>query len=78
LDAAITTKQNTISDLETIRSGASAGATAVQPAAISDMETKTNAAATYQPIGDYATRAELETQIADLQAQLGNINTILE
>lgn len=45
--AKIASKQDTISDLATIRSGAAAGATAVQPAAISDMETKTHAAATY-------------------------------
>lgn len=35
------TKQDVISDLSTIRSGAALGATAVQPAAISDMATKT-------------------------------------
>jgi len=34
-------KQDTINDLSAIRSGASAGATAVQPSAISDMATKT-------------------------------------
>lgn len=34
-------KQDAISDLATIRSGASAGATAVQPSAISDMATQT-------------------------------------
>ena len=34
-------KQDAISDLSTIRSGAAAGATAVQPSAISDMATKT-------------------------------------
>lgn len=57
-------KQDAISDLETIRAGASKGATAVQPAAIADMETKTNAAATYQPKGDYATKTELATGLA--------------
>jgi len=40
-------KQDVINDLQTIRSGASAGATAVQPAEISDMETRTHAANTY-------------------------------
>jgi len=40
-------KQDIINDLQTIRSGASAGATAVQPAAIADMETQTHAANTY-------------------------------
>lgn len=57
-------KQDAISDLETIRAGASKGATAVQPSAIADMETKTNAAATYQPKGDYATKTELTTGLA--------------
>ena len=37
----ISGKQDTISDLDVIRSGAAAGATAVQPSAISDMATKT-------------------------------------
>lgn len=46
-------KQDAISDLATIRSGAAAGATAVQPSAIADMETQTHASATY------ATKAEL-------------------
>lgn len=52
----INNKQDNISDLEVIRSGAALGATAVQPAAISDMETKTNAAATY------STKTELENK----------------
>lgn len=42
LTTALSGKQATISDLATIRSGAAAGATALQPAAISDMQTKTN------------------------------------
>lgn len=41
------TKQDVITDLEAIRSGATAGATAVQPSAISDMETRTHAGNTY-------------------------------
>lgn len=48
-------KQDVIEDLDNIRSGASAGSTAVQPAAIDDMETKTHAAQTYQPKGSYLT-----------------------
>lgn len=36
--------------------------TAVQPAAISDMETKTNAAATYQPKGSYATTSQVNAK----------------
>lgn len=59
-DAAIaahhdSTKQDVITDLATIRSGAGAGATAVQPADIEDMLTKTEAGTTYQEAGDYAT-----------------------
>lgn len=48
-------------DFATAAQGAKAD-TAVQPAAIADMETKTNAAATYQPKGDYATQADLATK----------------
>ena len=54
-DAALSDKQDVIADLNTIRSGAALGATAVQPSAIGDMETKTHAAATYQPKGSYLT-----------------------
>ena len=52
-------KQDSISDLETIRTGAAKGATAVQPGAISDMETKTHASQTYQAKGNYATQDQL-------------------
>lgn len=58
---AVADKQDVIPDLATIREGAAKGATAVQPATISDMETKTHAAATYQPKGDYATKATTDT-----------------
>lgn len=61
---AVAEKQDIIPDLETIRAGAAKGATAVQPAAIADMETKTHATATYQPKGDYATKTELTTGLA--------------
>lgn len=59
LNNKIDTKQDIIDDLDTIRSGATAGSTAVQPAAIADMETKSNASATYQLKGDYALSSEL-------------------
>ena len=52
-------KQDAIADLESIRSGAAKGATAVQPSAISDMETKTHASQTYQAKGNYATTTEV-------------------
>lgn len=61
---AVADKQDTIPDLTTIRAGAAKGATAVQPADIADMETKTHASATYQPKGDYATQTELVTGLA--------------
>lgn len=41
-------KQDVVQDLESIRSGAGRGTTAVQPSDIADMETKTHASATYQ------------------------------
>ena len=63
-DSALAGKQDVISDLATIRSGAALGATAVQPSAIGDMETKTHAAATYQPIGNYLT-TESDPSVAD-------------
>jgi hypothetical protein len=50
LQGKIDKKQNIIDDLETIRSGAALGATAVQPSAIEDMLTKTEAATTYETI----------------------------
>ena len=42
MNSALSGKQDTISDLSTIRSGASAGATAVQPSAISKMQNTDN------------------------------------
>ena len=43
VDTALNTKQDAIADLSTIRAGAAAGATAVQPAAIANMVTTTGA-----------------------------------
>lgn len=64
----ISGKQDVISDLATIRSGASKGATAVQPSAISDMETKTHAVATYQPKGNYLTEHQDISGKADFES----------
>ena len=58
LETTVASKQDAISDLETIRSGAAAGATAVQPSAISDMETQTHAGETYAA-------KSLETTVAE-------------
>jgi hypothetical protein len=50
LQGNIDKKQDIITDLDAIRSGAAAGATAVQQSAIADMLTKTEAATTYETI----------------------------
>jgi len=67
-------KQDEISDLATIRSGAAAGATAVQPAAIASMESVTNKV------------TSLSAQSTDIQYPsarcvyniVGNINSVLD
>jgi len=85
VDTELGKKQNTIADLSNIRSGASSGATAVQPSAISDMETKTHASATYQPKGnyltehqslaDYAKKSELPTKTSELTNDSGYLTS---
>ena len=72
---AIAGKQSTISDLATIRSGAAAGATAVQPAAISDMETRTHAAQAYQPAGQYLTNESDPTVDAKIASAISPLET---
>ena len=52
----ISNKQNTITDLETIRSKSNS---AIQPSDIADMETRTHADDTYQVKGDYSTNEEV-------------------
>ena len=52
IQSALSTKQDVISDLDTIRSGAAAGATAVQPAALSEYA-KTSELATVATSGSY-------------------------
>ena len=59
LNSGLASKQDTISDLAAIRSGAAAGAAAVQPSALANYETALHAAQTYQPKGSYATAAQL-------------------
>lgn len=65
-DGLLAAKQDIINDLQTIRSGASAGATAVQPAEISDMETQTHAANTYATQTTVSRLAEDVSDIEDL------------
>lgn len=70
LQGKIDTKQPIIADLDAIRSGAAKGATAVQPAAIADMETKTHASSTY------ATKTEVATGLASKQNVIADLAAI--
>ena len=65
--AALNLKQNIIADLETIRSGAALGTTAVQQADLAPYETISHAQATYQLKGDYVTTQTLNTALAGKQ-----------
>lgn len=60
MNTALAGKQNTISDLDTIRSGASAGATAVQPSTLES----------------YATTSAMNTALADKQDVISDLATI--
>lgn len=62
IDNKLTTKQDVIDDLETIRSGASAGATAVQPATLEDYATK----AEIPDVSIYATTDSVNAAVSDL------------
>lgn len=80
IDDTLSSKQNTISDLNDIRSGAGLGATAVQPAAlttalsskqdtISDLTTiRSKATTAVQPaaLNDYAQKSELPSDTVEL------------
>lgn len=61
-------KQNTIADLDTIRSGAAAGATAVQPAAIADFITRS-----VDDLVNYYLKSETYTK-SEVQALIAAIN----
>ena len=69
MNTALADKQDTISDIETIRSGAAAGATAVQPAALEGY-------ATTAELADYATTSAMNTALADKQDTISDIETI--
>lgn len=62
MDTALGQKQDTIDDLNTIRSGAAAGATAVQPSVLDD----------------YATTSDLATGLAGKQETIDDLSTIRE
>lgn len=72
-------KQDVIADLNTIRSGAALGATAVQPAAISDMETQTHAGGTYLKIEDFANyTGQVNTRFGEVDAEIQEIEIDME
>lgn len=68
-EADLEDKQDTIDDLDQIREGASAGATAVQPDDIEDMETQTHASETYATKTELAEKQDI---ISDLQTIRSN------
>lgn len=71
---ALNAKQDTISDLNTIRSGASAGATAVQPAALSAYQTTSNLVTSISS-------SSTDTQYPSAKCVydiVGNIETVLQ
>lgn len=78
LTQGLATKQDTISDLATIRSGAAAGATAVQPAAIADMETQTHASATYATKTELADKQDIIQYSTMPTASADNVGDIVQ
>ena len=87
LDTLLDGKQDTISDLSTIRSGAAAGSTALQPAALTPYSTTEQMNAAIKTESDRAKQAEQANAtdiaenaeaIADLQAIVADIETIAE
>ena len=80
LDALFDGKQDTIDDLAAIRSGAAAGATALQPAALTPYSTTEQMNAAIKTERDRAKQAEQAnaTDIAALQAIVADIETIAE
>ena len=81
VDNLLASKQDTISDLQTIRSGAAAGATAVQPAAIGNMEVNTNKVTEIGPSStdvQYPSAKAVYTPIKVLQDVVADLETIAE
>lgn len=78
LTQGLATKQDTISDLATIRSGAAAGATAVQPSAIADMETQTHASATYATKTELADKQDIIQYSTMPTASTDNVDDIVQ
>ena len=87
LDTLLDGKQDTISDLSTIRSGAAAGSTALQPAALTPYSTTEQMNAAIKTESDRAKQAEQANATdlaenaeasADLQAIVADIETIAE
>jgi len=87
INAAIAQKQDTISDLSAIRSGAAAGATALQPAALTPYSTTEQMNAAIKIESDRAQQAEQDNaqdiadnaeEIAKLKAIVADIETVAE
>ena len=78
MNTALADKQDTISDIATIRSGAAAGATAVQPATLENYATTASLSdyATTAELADYATTSAMNTALADKQDTISDIATI--
>lgn len=73
LQNALNAKQDTISDLATIRSGAALGATAVQPSALDDYVTNSDLSDELQ---DYVTETDLSTVLGDYVEQSDITNMV--
>lgn len=75
---AVSTKQDIISDLATIRSGASAGATAVQPGSLATVATSGsyNDLSNKPDLSVYATGTELSNGLATKQDTISDLSTI--
>lgn len=71
-------KQDAINDLATIRSGAAAGATSVQPTAIADMETQTHASATYATKAELADKQDIIQYSTMPTASVDNVGDIVQ
>lgn len=75
---AVSTKQDIISDLATIRSGASAGATAVQPGSLATVATSGsyNDLSNKPDLSVYATGTDLSNGLATKQDTISDLSTI--
>ncbi|MBO7643332.1 MAG: hypothetical protein J6S74_04350, partial [Alphaproteobacteria bacterium] len=78
MNTALAGKQDSISDLADIRSGAAAGATAVQPSALDNYATTADLEdyATTASLADYATTSAMNTALSGKQDSISDLATI--